>query len=217
VTRPILILGAGGLARESRWLIEDCGRAGHGVRTACFVDREGSSKFGQMLEGLPVLDCQSARLRFPDARAIVAVGDPALRANIAAEARAAGLSFAALLHPAAVHAPDLAIGPGSLVFAGCVITANVRLGQHVQINPACSIAHDCVLEDFVTLAPGVRVAGSVWIERHVFIGIGAAIVNGTAEKPLVIGEDAVVGAGAVVIGDVPPGVTVAGVPARRLR
>jgi acetyltransferase-like isoleucine patch superfamily enzyme len=80
----------------------------------------------------------------------------------------------------------------------------------------CTIGHDVTVDAFSTLLPGVRVAGCVRIGRGAYIGSGATIINGTPDKPLVVGDDAVVGAGACVTRSVAPGVTVAGVPARPL-
>jgi acetyltransferase-like isoleucine patch superfamily enzyme len=71
-----------------------------------------------------------------------------------------------------------------------------------------------VLEAYATLSPGVHISGNVTLERRSFFGTGAVTVNGFPENPLVIGADAVVGAGAVVTKNVPPAVTVTGVPAR---
>jgi len=108
------------------------------------------------------------------------------------------------------------VGRGSVITVGNILTVNVRLGQHVHVNLDCTIGHDAVLEDYATLAPGVHVSGWVFIKEGVYIGTGAVIINGTEDKPLEIGAYAVVGAGAVVTKDVPPGVTVVGVPAKPL-
>ena len=79
------------------------------------------------------------------------------------------------------------------------------------------IAHDCVVGDFVTLAPGVQCNGNVVIEDHAYIGAGAVIKQGQPGKPLVIGSGAMVGMGAVVTKSIPPGITVVGNPARPLQ
>jgi acetyltransferase-like isoleucine patch superfamily enzyme len=85
------------------------------------------------------------------------------------------------------------------------------LGRACIVNTAASIDHDCRLGEGVHVCPGAHVAGEVVIERFVMIGTGASVV-----PRVTIGEGAVVGAGAVVIEDVPPHTTVAGVPARKI-
>jgi acetyltransferase-like isoleucine patch superfamily enzyme len=84
------------------------------------------------------------------------------------------------------------------------------------VHVHCAIGHDVTLDAFSTLLPGVRVAGCVRIGRRAYVGTGATIINGTPDAPLVVGEDAIIGAGACVTRSVEPGVTVVGVPARPL-
>ncbi|MBI4182464.1 MAG: NeuD/PglB/VioB family sugar acetyltransferase [Proteobacteria bacterium] len=214
---PLLVIGAGGFAREVAWLIADCAAAGGAIRAACFVERDDGPAVGGALNGLPVLAMAGARARFPGARAVVAVGSPRLRERLAAEAAAQGFAFATLVHPAVARSARVEIGEGSVICAATVVTVNVRIGRHVQINPGATVMHDAEIGDFATLAPGVRVSGAVRIGRAAFIGAGAVIVNGTPERPIRIGDYATVGACACVLGDVAPGATVAGVPAHPTR
>ena len=101
-----------------------------------------------------------------------------------------------------------------MICAGSHISPNVVLGRHVQINRSCDVSHDVVMGDYATLAPGVKVSGRVRIGARAYIGTNASIINGESDKPLVIGDDAVVGAAACVTRDVSPGSTVVGVPAK---
>ena len=77
-------------------------------------------------------------------------------------------------------------------------------------------AHDCIIGDYVTFAPGVRCNGNVVIGDHAYVGAGAIIKQGSQGKHMLIGEGAVVGMGAIVTKDVPPYTTVVGTPARPL-
>lgn len=91
-------------------------------------------------------------------------------------------------------------------------------GLAVSSMPTCNnhVAHDCIIGDFVTLAPNVHCNGAVVIEDHACIGVGAIIKQGTAERPTVIGRGAVIGMGEVVTRSVAPYTTVCGNPARPL-
>lgn len=91
------------------------------------------------------------------------------------------------------------------------------LGQHVQVLPMASIGHDVVLEDFVTVAPSAIISGYVHVGEAAFIGAGAVVVPGRADRPLAIGAGATVAAGAVVTKPVAPGRVVGGNPARPFR
>lgn len=106
------------------------------------------------------------------------------------------------------------IGVGSVFCPNTMVTSNARIGKFFQCNIYAYVAHDCVIGDFVTFAPGVRCNGRVHIEDYAYIGTNAIIREGTSEKPLRIGKGAVVGMGAVVTKDVPAGATVVGNPAR---
>ena len=106
------------------------------------------------------------------------------------------------------------MGEGVVICAGNILTTNIRVGRHVHINLACTISHDVVLGDFVTVAPGAHISGRVHVGDRAYIGTGACIINGESDAPIVIGEDAMVGAAACVTRDVAAGTTVVGVPAR---
>ena len=111
----------------------------------------------------------------------------------------------------------VALGPGSVICAGSILTVNIEIGAHVHINLGCTIGHDAVIGNFSTLSPGVHVSGNVQIGERVYIGTGATLINGHANDPLVVGDGAVIAAGACVTRSVESGAMVAGVPAIRKR
>jgi sugar O-acyltransferase (sialic acid O-acetyltransferase NeuD family) len=147
---------------------------------------------------------------------VVAVGSPETRAQLTQKAQAAGFQIAELIHPRVERSKWIEYGEGSVICAGNILTTNIRIGNHVQMNLDCTIGHDVVLEDFATLAPGVHLSGWVHVKKGAYFGTGAVVINGTFDAPIVIGEGAVVGAGACVTKSVAPGVTVVGVPAKPL-
>lgn len=143
---------------------------------------------------------------------VVAIGNNRIRHAKLIELRAAGASLVTLLHPAAIVSRYAAIGQGTVVFAGAVVNAEASIGLGAILNTGCSIDHDCVLGDAVHISPGARLAGGVYVGDLSWIGIGASV------RQLVrIGERIMVGAGSAVVSDIPNDVTVAGVPAKRMR
>lgn len=108
------------------------------------------------------------------------------------------------------------IGAGALFCPNTVVTSNVTIGRFFQANYFSHIAHDCIIGDYVTFAPGVRCNGRVHIGDHAYIGTNAILREGVSGKPLRIGAGAVVGMGAVVTKDIPDGVVVVGNPATEL-
>jgi sugar O-acyltransferase (sialic acid O-acetyltransferase NeuD family) len=206
----LILYGAGGFAREVAWLAERCGHA-----AVAFIDDRAAEQ-GKLLTGLPVLSLDEALRRFPKAHGCVAVAAPAGREALVARMAARGVPFATLVHPNVERGGRVAIGEGSVVCAGTILTVDVRIGRHVHLNLDCTVGHDAVLDDFVTLAPGVHVSGNVHLERLVNIGTGANLINGSREKPLRVGTGASIGAGACVVRDIPAGATAVGVPAKPL-
>lgn len=113
---------------------------------------------------------------------------------------------------AVAGAPNSAYNWGIVIYPGCHIGTDVSMGVHVHAQFNSVISHGCRVGNFVTICPGAVLSGEVIVEDDVFIGASATIIHGG----LTIGRGALIGAGAVVIDDVPPGATVAGVPARKI-
>ena len=119
-----------------------------------------------------------------------------------------GLKFHTLIHPTAYVSPLATLGAGTFVGARSAIAPGAVLGEHVFVNRAVSIGHDTRIGDFSRVQPGCAAGGLSRIGRGVTIGIGATLI-----ERLVIGDNAVIGAGSTVLNDVPPNVVVVGTPA----
>lgn len=174
------------------------------------VDREA----GEPVSGTPVL-AEAEFLAIEGERYFaIAVGDGAMRQAIADRLEAAGCLPLSIRADNVILPDDLDCGPGAVFAAFSMVTADARIGRQFQCNLYSYVAHDCVVGDYVTLAPRVSVNGNVVIEDHVYVGTGAVIRQGTPDKPLVLARSCVIGMGAVVTRDVAAGVTVVGNPAR---
>jgi sugar O-acyltransferase (sialic acid O-acetyltransferase NeuD family) len=125
--------------------------------------------------------------------------------------RQQGLRVEALAHPQATVSPSATLGAGTQVLAQGIVAADARLGEACIVNHGAKVDHECVLGDGVHLAPGVTLCGCVTLGNNVMIGAGAVVL-----PRLKVGDNTVVGAGAVVTSDVPAGVVVAGMPARKM-
>jgi sugar O-acyltransferase (sialic acid O-acetyltransferase NeuD family) len=161
-----------------------------------------------------VMGARTARKMFPGAHVVSAVGNPQIRERTIVSAAASGFDFETIIHPRAERSRWIDMGAGTVICAGNILTTNITIGRHVQINLDCTIGHDVVMGDYTTLAPGVHVSGWVHFGKRVYVGTGAVIINGTKKHPVLVGDDAVIGAGAVVTKSVDPGTTVVGVPAK---
>lgn len=168
---------------------------------------------GGELAGAPVVTFDEWQVRFREIPVIVTIGEPRARRALAERIEAAGGRFASMCGDWPSIAADFTYGEGSFTGGPNYIGPNVSIGRHVQIQPMTTLAHDARVGDYSTICTS-NIAGWVLIGDEVFIGVGAAIVNGTASRPIQIGQGAVIYAGAVVTKSVPPGMKVAGNPAR---
>jgi sugar O-acyltransferase (sialic acid O-acetyltransferase NeuD family) len=190
----IVIWGIGGHAREAAQLVSDIEARHPGTWSlkGFLVDKGAATQHPRALPA-PVLGGLEWWAANPGVWAVVAVGEPQLRLQIAQRMEQArpGSQFATLVHPMAWVASTAQIGEGSLVFAQSCVSDHVRVGSHASINLACTISHDSVLGDFVSLGPGVNLCGGVSVEDVCELGAGSTVIPNVK-----IGAGVKVGAGA---------------------
>ena len=209
--RDFLILGASGTARALLSWMPAFAAAGLPWRCVGLLD-DDSALTGTEVDGVPVLGPLAAAAARHDVRLVDALGGPRSFRRREQILRSAGLDparFETLIHPLAFVAPGAAIGPGSLIFPFAFIGHGVHVGSHVTMLSHVAVNHDTVIGDFTILASLVGIAGRVRLGAACYIGMGARIIQDGE-----VGSGAMVGMGSVVIRAVPPGVTVAGNPAR---
>lgn len=195
----VVVLGAGGHAKV---VVSTLRAAGYHV-DALFDD--DPAKWGRTVAGVTVAGPLQAAAGY----GVIGIGHNRTRQQVAQSL--GDVTWVSVVHPAAWVDPTAQVGVGSVVFAGAVIQPDAIVGEHSIINTGATVDHDCVVGDFVHLCPGSHLAGGVTLEAGAFAGAGSAVVPGVR-----LGAWSVLGAGGVAIRDVPPGVTVAGVPAREL-
>ena len=200
--KPIAAVGTGGMGREAAAWVADLGDS---YELLIFLDDDPSRQDAEVV-GLPVLGGLAWTQGHLDVEVVVAVGSPQARAEVVRHLDAAGGRLVTI-------GPRVAIGEGAIVCPGviltCDLTCDIRVGRAAIVNDGARVGHDVDLGDASFIAPGVDLAGSVAVEEQADVGIRASVIQGCR-----IGARAVVGAGAVVIRDVPSDTTVVGAPAR---
>lgn len=140
---------------------------------------------------------------------LLAVGWPATRERLLSRLQGSSLTPATLVHPGASVHRSVQVGAGSVVLGGAHLSPNSSVGAHVLVSYAALVGHDCEVQDLVSVMPGAAVSGDTVLERACIIGTNATVIEGVR-----VGAGATLGAGAVAVADIPPGVTAVGVPAR---
>jgi sugar O-acyltransferase (sialic acid O-acetyltransferase NeuD family) len=213
---PLLIVGAGGFAREAAQAVLAAGSHGsHGSHTLLGHLDDDPALHGREVDGVPVLGPPELVHDLTESQVVVCVGSPRAYASRARLVRRLDLPesrYATVLHPSAAVSASSTVGAGSVLLAHCVLTAAVRLGRHTAVMPHTVLTHDDVVGEYATLASGVRLGGGVRIGRGAYLGAGVLVREYTT-----IGDWSLVGTGGAVLGDVPPGEVWVGSPARRLR
>ena len=145
---------------------------------------------------------------------VIAIADNSTRKKLAAQILKSKphFQFATLIHPRACVALDVQLGEGSVVFAGSVINAGTSVGSHCIVNTNASLDHDNRLSDFSSVAPGVVTGGSVSLGALTALCLGVKVVHGVN-----VGEETVVGAGSLVLEDLPLQVLAYGSPCQVIR
>lgn len=198
--RKLAIIGASGHGR----VVADIARK-NGYREIVFLDDDESVHEcgGYLVIG------NSSQAGQIDADVIIGIGNADIRKRI--QESVPEEKLVTLIHPDAVIAEDVAIGAGTVIMAGTVINPGVRIGKGCIINTCSSVDHDCEVGDYVHIAVGSHLCGTVSVGSGTWIGAGATVSNNVSICP-----DCMIGAGAVVIKNIVEYGTYVGVPVRRI-
>lgn len=201
----LVVYGAGGMGRELVWQLSE----GCEFNLLGFVD-DAPEKQGSIINGYPVVGNTDWLLDRKEKTAVaIAVGSPAVRRKIAEKLKTnPHIFFPNIIAPDAKFSEFVEMGEGCIICYANVITVNIKIGDFFLSNRCNTVGHDCVIGDYVTLNPMVSISGNVTIKNNTDIGTGTNIIQGKT-----IGSDVIIGAGAVVVKDIPDSCTAVGVPA----
>jgi UDP-perosamine 4-acetyltransferase len=205
----LVVFGAGGHGKVIAEILAAQGRAVDG-----FVD-DGAERRGTSVLGKPVLGDSTWLAEIARSGPILvalAVGVNSVRQSLAARLLAQGVILVTAVHPSAVISPSATLGPGTVVMANASVNAEARIGAGVIVNTGAVIEHDVVLGDWSHVSPRGALAGAARLGHLSHLGTGAIVLPG-----ICVGDRTVVGAGAVVVRDIPSDVVARGVPARVAR
>lgn len=209
--RTVGVIGTSGFAREVADVIVELG--------ASVIHVALDAEAAESLVGGGEVILEAELPSHPGLPLALGIGD--CRTRSAVWSRFADRVFPNVIHPSVssgrgsldVLTPDSAL----IICAGVRLTNNIKLGRGVVLNLNVTVGHDCLIDDFSSVAPGANISGNVHIEERCWIGTGSAINQGDEHAKLVIGRETVIGSGAVVLTSCERDSVYAGVPAKRIR
>ncbi|QHQ63192.1 transferase [Anaerocolumna sedimenticola] len=211
--KDIVIIGAGGFGKEVAQLIKDINKDKKTWNLLGYID-ETVEKHGSLINETPVLGSfdwfeKSSRSKV---WAVCALGNPRDKYKLIQKTSAYPINYATIIHPDAKINKYSDLGFGCIICCNSFISVNTKIGNHVCINPGCGIGHDTIIEDYTSLYWNVTLSGNVFIHEGCEIGSKAIVI-----QKKTVGKWSIIGAGAVIIRDLPEYCTAVGVPGRTIK
>lgn len=198
------IVGSGGLGKEVLCCFGELfGWKDLNTKVTFLVEEEfltQDSVFG--IDVLPL-----SRYMHDFSRIVIAIGD------LKARMRIKGLfpsstRFETVIHPGVIQTPFTHIGEGSIILGNTFLSCDVQIGRFAIINPGTTISHDTRIGDYFRTSPGVNISGQCTLGERVFMG-----TNSCTRNAITIGDDVIIGMGAVVVKSISQPGTYVGNPA----
>lgn len=187
-----------------------------GIEVVGFLD-DNKSLWNTEIRKIPVLGGLDVLPRLKELYGIEAVycpiGNNKLRVQFLERAKKLGYKTPNFIHKSVVISPNVVIGNGVYILLGTSIMPYSVIRDYVMISMNVNLAHHSILEEGVFLSTGCNFGASIVAHKFAYCGISSTIMTGLKE----LGENCLIGAGAVVIKDVPANAVVAGVPAKILK
>ena len=208
MSNPLIIVGASGFGKEVAWLAKRLD-----INILGFLD-DNQSLTGHFFYNYPVLGLIDDWVNYPNVDFALAIASPRVRKLIFAKMLLVGTpKFKTLIDPSVeVDKEETEIGKGSIICAGSICTANVKIGNFSIINKQCSIGHDVIISDFCTIAPKTMLGGHVHLHDGVEVGASSSI-----RQQLTVEEGANIGMGSVVVKPVEANTLYLGAPAKKIK
>ncbi|SFV60279.1 Acetyltransferase (isoleucine patch superfamily) [hydrothermal vent metagenome] len=210
----IFMVGTGGMAIDLTEFIED----NNNISTSNILNIKGyfdvdDKEYNIYTYEAPFLGNEREFNFDEKSNIIIAIANGNIRAKVFNFFKSKKSFFPSFIHHSCFVSKRSKISEGAILCPFVTITSNASIGLCFHAHIYSYVAHDCVIGDFVTFAPAVKCNGNVEIRDNVYVGTGAIIKQGKHNKPLIIGKNAVIEAGAYVTKSVPEGQTVFGNPA----
>jgi len=143
---------------------------------------------------------------------IIAISDSKIREKIVQKLPSETKYFT-YIHPSVqIYSNDVIIGEGSIICGGCILTTNIKIGKHSQLDRNTNIGHDSIMRDYFRSSPGVIVSGNCKIGNHVYLG-----TNSSIREKINICDNVTIGLNSGVVKDINEEGVYVGLPVKKIR
>ena len=206
----IVIIGSGGLAIETKYLIDAINREKLRWNLLGFIDNWSEKREGdEIIDSLKIIDTTDyLNSTKKEIYAIIALGLPQRIKEVTEIIHNPLVKFANLIHPSVEISKLKHIGQGNIITFGSFISCNVCIGDFNFFNTMCAIGHDTYIGSFNVFNPRTQISGSVCIGDTNFWGMNSSIIQGKS-----VGNNNKIGACSFVIRNVNDNESLFGIPA----
>ena len=211
--KDIVIIGAGGLAKEVAFLIKDINEKKKQWNILGFIDKN-EKNIGIKLNGIPIIGTDEWLMKYGKSISIAfGIGETGLIKKLSINYSKNDIfEFPNLIHPNAVGDWDnISLGVGNIICANNVFTTSIHIGNFNYFNLSCTLGHDSIIGNYNVITPTVNISGGVKMEDEILLGTGSQILQN-----INICSNCVVGAGSVVIKSISKPGTYIGIPAKNI-
>lgn len=213
--KKLILFGASNFGDEIVQLFRDINKSSHTAQWDIigFLD-DNLEVIGKVRNGIPVLGTKEwiTKNDINEIYFVCVIGNPKIKAKVVQYLKTNGAKFASGIHPSVIISETSTVGEGTVITAGNILTTNIKVGNHIIINLACTVGHYSIIGDYSTINPGINISGDVVLGEGVLLG-----TNSTILEKMKVGDYSIIGAGAVVTKEIPPNVTAVGIPAKIIK
>ena len=209
--KSVVIVGAGGFGSEVVEIFKDQNKQKKEWNILGFID-DNNKLHGKTINNYQILGGLDWFKEHNDVGCICTIGEPETKKKIVEKLQKMDVNFYKAIHPSVIMSEFIELGEGVIICAGTILTVNIKIGNHVVINLNCTIGHDTIIEDYCSMMPTVKINGNNHLHKGVYVGTGATFIH-----QVTIGAWSTIGAGAVVVKDIPENVIAVGIPAKVIK